>query len=55
MKAILVDITDSSDVRYFDLYLITTITKSAKSERYTDIMFKVTRHCLPVTVEDLNL
>ena len=29
--------------------------KSTKTERYTNITFKLTLHCLSVTVEDLNL
>ena len=60
---ILVAITDSSDVCCFDLYLISIFTKSTKSERSTDIMFKLTLclfvtaenlYCLSVTIEDLN-
>ena len=48
-------IIDSSNVHRFDLYLINIFTKSMKSERCTDIMFKLTLYCLSVTVEDLNL
>ena len=55
VETILVVITDSSNVCCFDLYLINMFMKSTKSERYMDIMFKVTLYCLPVTVEDLNL
>ena len=51
----LVAINDISDVRCFDLYLINIFIKSAKSERWKDIMFKLTLCCLSVTVEDLNL
>ena len=55
VETILVAITDSSDVRCFDLYLINIFTKSTKVERCTNIMFKLTLYCLSVTVEDLNL
>ena len=55
METILVAITDSSDVRYFDLYLINIFTKSTKLEICTDIMFKLTLYSWSVTVEDLNL
>ena len=55
LKTILVAITDSFDVDCFDLYLINIFRKSAKSERCTDIMFKLTLCCLSVTVKDLNL
>ena len=55
METILVAITDSSDVRYFDLYLINVFTKSTKLETCTDIMFKLTLYSWSVTVEDLNL
>ena len=55
METILVAITDSSDMRYFDLYLINIFTKSTKVEICTD-MFKLTLlYCWSVTVEDLNL
>ena len=54
VETILVAITDSSDWRCFDLYLINIFTKSTKSERCTD-MFKLTLYCLPITVEYLNL
>ena len=36
METILVVITDSSDVRYFDLYLINIFTKFTKVEICTD-------------------
>ena len=39
----------------FDLYLINIFTKSMKSERCKDIMFKLALYCLSVTVADLNL
>ena len=55
VETILVVITDSSDVHCFDLYLINIFTKPTKSERCTDIMFKLTLDCLSFTVEDLNL
>ena len=54
VETLLVAITDSSDVRCFDLYLINIFTKSTKTERCTNI-FKLTLNCLSVTVEDLNL
>ena len=46
-------INDMSDVGYLDLYLINIFTKSTKAEGYTDITFKLTLYCLPVTAEDL--
>ena len=55
VKTILVAITDSYNVRCFDLYLINIFMKSMKAERCTYIMFKLTLFCLSVTVEDLNL
>ena len=55
VEIISVAITDSSDMRCLDLYLINIFTKSTKAERCTDITFKLTLHCLSVTVEDLNL
>ena len=42
MKAISMTITDSSDVRCLDRYLINIFTKSTKAERCTDITFKLT-------------
>ena len=48
-------INDSSGVLCFDLYLINISAKSTKAKRCTDIMFKLTLHCLSVTAEDLNL
>ena len=47
-------ITGSSDIRCFDLYLISMFRKSRKAERCT-AMFKLAFYCLSVTVEDLNL
>ena len=55
VETISVAITDSSNVRCLDLYLIIIFTKSAKAERCTNITFKLTLYCLSVTVEDLNL
>ena len=55
VETILAAITDSPDVHCFDLYLINIFMKSAKAERCTDIMFKLTPFCLSVTGEDLNL
>ena len=55
MKTISVAINDSSDVLCFDLYLINIFVKSKKTERCTDVMFKLTLYCLSVAVEDLNL
>ena len=55
VETISVAITDISDVQCLDLYLINIFTKSAKAERYTGITFKLTLHCLSVSVEDLNL
>ena len=55
VETISVAITDSSDVRCLDVYLINIFTKSTKAERCTDITFKLTIYCLSVTVEDLNL
>ena len=55
VETISVTITDSSNVRCLDLYLINAFTKSAKAERCTDTTFKLTLYCLSVTVEDLNL
>ena len=54
VETILVAITDSFNVRYFDLYLINIFMKSTKSERCTD-MFNLTLYCLSVILEDLNL
>ena len=48
-------INGSSDVLCFDLYLINIVSKSTKSERCTDVIFKLTLYSLSVTVEDLNL
>ena len=55
METISVAINDSSDVLCFDLYIINIFAKSAKAERRTDVMFKLTLYCLSVTVEDLTL
>ena len=55
VETILVAITDSSNVRCFDLHLINIFKKSLKAESCADIMFKLTLNCLSVTVEDLNL
>ena len=55
VETISVAITDSSNVRCLDLNLINVFMKSKKAERCTDVMFKLTLHCLSVTVEDLNL
>ena len=46
---------DSSDVLYFDLYLINILAKSIKTGRCTDVVFKLTLYCLSFNVEDLNL
>ena len=54
-EIILVAVSDSSDVRCFELYLIKIFPKSTKLERCTDIMFKLTLYCLSVTFEDPNL
>ena len=48
-------ITDSSNVRCLELYLINIFTKSTKAERCTDITFKLIFYCLFVATEDLNL
>ena len=55
MKTVSVPINDSSDMLYFDLYLIIVFAKSTKAERCTDVMFKLTLYCLSGTVEDRNL
>ena len=55
METISVAINGSSNVHYFDLYLINIFTKSRKAERCTDIMFKMAFYCFSVTVEDLNV
>ena len=55
VEIILVAITDTFDVHYFDQYLINMFTKSMKAERWTDIMFELTLYCLSATVEDINL
>ena len=55
VETISVTIDDSSDVFYFDLYLINISAKSTKAETCTGVMFKLTLNCLSVTVEDLNL
>ena len=55
METISVAISDIFDVLSFDLYLVNIIEKSMKAVRYTDIMFKLTLHCLSITGEDLNL
>ena len=55
VETVSVAISDSSNVLYFDLCLIKIFAKSAKIERCTDVMFKLTLYCLSVTVEDLNL
>ena len=55
VEIISVAITDSSNVRYFDLYLINIFTKSTKAERSTNITFKLTLCCLSDTADDLNL
>ena len=52
VETISVAINDSSDMLYFDLYLINLF---AKSEKCTDVMFKLTLYCLSVTVKDLNV
>ena len=46
---------DSSNVWCLDLYLMKIFMESAKAERCTGIMFKLTLYCLSVIVEDLNL
>ena len=56
VETALMAITDSSEMHCcFDRYLINTFMKSTTAERSTEIMFKLTLHCLSVTVEDLNL
>ena len=55
VETISVTITDSSDVRWLDLYLINIFKKSTKAERCTGITFKPTLYGLSVTVEVLNL
>ena len=55
VETISVAITDSFNVRYFDLYLINIFTKSTKAERCTNITFKLTLYCLSDTADDLNL
>ena len=54
VENISVAITDSSSMCYFDRCLINIFLKSIKAERCTDIMFKLTLHCLSATVEDPN-
>ena len=54
METISVAINGSSNLCYFDLYLINILMKSRKAERCTDVMFKLA-FCLSVTVEDLNV
>ena len=49
----LVDIADTSDGHCFDFYQINIFMKS--TERFTDIMFKLTLNCLSITFEDLSL
>ena len=44
-----------SDVCCFYLSLKNIFTKSVKTERLTDVMFKLAFYCLSVTVEVLNL
>ena len=44
METISVVITDSSDMRCFDLYLY--INAEISTQRNIDIMFKLTLHCL---------
>ena len=55
METMSVFINSSSDMHYFDLYLINMFMKSRKVERCTDNMFKLLFYCLPITVKDLNL
>ena len=56
METFSVAITGSSDMRCFDVYLINIFTKSRKTERCTNVMFKLAFYCcLSVTVKDLNL
>ena len=55
VETISVVISDSSDMLYFDLYLIYVFDKSTKAERCADIMFKLTLHCLSCAVEGLSL
>ena len=55
METFSVVITGSSDMRCFDVYLINIFTKSRKTERCTNVMFKLAFYCLSVTVKDLNL
>ena len=54
MEIISVAITGSYDMHGLDLYLINIFTKSRKTERWVDVMFKLAFYCLSVTVEDLN-
>ena len=49
-----VTIAGSSDMHCLDLYLINIFTKYRKTERCTNVMFKLTFYCLSVTVEDLQ-
>ena len=44
METISVAITDSSDMRCFDLYLY--INAEISIQRNIDVMFKLTLHCL---------
>ena len=55
VETISVAITDSSDIRCFNLYLVYRFMKSTKAERCTDIMFKLALYCLSVTLENLSL
>ena len=55
VEIILVAITDTFNVHYFDLYLINIFTKSTKAERWTDIMVGLVLYFLSATVEDINL
>ena len=45
METTLVAINASSDMLCFDLYLITVFVKSAKANRCTDVVFKLTLYC----------
>ena len=55
VETISVTITDVSEMRCLDLYLINIFTKSTEAERCTDITFKLTLYCLSIIIEDLNL
>ena len=55
VETISVAVNDSSDVLCFDHSPINIFVLSRKTERCTDVMFKLTLYCLAFTVADLNL